>query len=111
MSLRGCFRADVGGSLPDDRGPAALVAPAGDEEAFAAHARSLLTDRVLRAVSVNRGLAHAAQFSWQRTARETLAVDDRALAAIEDSRQAANGGPDRKKPISTPPAGASDSFM
>ncbi len=63
-------------SLMEVAGDAALCVEAGDEAALA-HAIGLLaTQAALRDALRTRGLARAAQFSWQRTARETLAVYD-----------------------------------
>jgi glycosyltransferase involved in cell wall biosynthesis len=43
--------------------------------------RSVLSDAGLRAEMQERGLAHAATFSWQRAARETWEVYQRLLSA------------------------------
>jgi glycosyltransferase involved in cell wall biosynthesis len=66
-----CSRA---GSLEEVVADAALTADPDDAEALAWHASSVLTDATLRATLVSRGLAHAAKFSWDRTAEQMIAV-------------------------------------
>jgi glycosyltransferase involved in cell wall biosynthesis len=60
------------GSLPEIAGPAALLVEPRDERALAEAIRTLVLDPP--SDLVERGLAHAARFSWERTARETLRV-------------------------------------
>jgi glycosyltransferase involved in cell wall biosynthesis len=60
------------GSLDEIVGDAALTADPEDVDALAAHAGSVLGDGDLRARVVARGLAHAARFSWDRTALEMM---------------------------------------
>jgi glycosyltransferase involved in cell wall biosynthesis len=63
-----------GGSLPEVVGDAGYVIPPDDTRAFGA---AILTCIVEPAVSENlraRGLAQAKTFSWEKTARETVAV-------------------------------------
>ena len=66
-------------SLPEVVGDAALLFPPGDHEALAAALRRLLSDDGLRADLRARGPARAAGFTWERAARETLAVYCEAL--------------------------------
>jgi glycosyltransferase involved in cell wall biosynthesis len=66
-----CSRA---GSLDEIVGEAALTADPEDVEALAWHAGTALTDRKVRASLMERGLAHAARFSWDRTAAQMLGV-------------------------------------
>jgi glycosyltransferase involved in cell wall biosynthesis len=66
-----CSRA---GSLDEVVGDAALTADPEDVCALAWHVRSVLTDAALRDALVVRGLAHAAQFSWKRTASRLMDV-------------------------------------
>jgi glycosyltransferase involved in cell wall biosynthesis len=75
-----CSRA---GSLDDVVGDAALTADPENVEALTWHAGSLLGDEVLRRSLIERGLAHASRFSWERTARQLIGVyeDVRAKAA------------------------------
>jgi alpha-1,3-rhamnosyl/mannosyltransferase len=60
------------GSLPEIAGPAALLVEPRDERALADAIRTLILDPP--SDLIERGLAHAARFSWDRTARETLCV-------------------------------------
>lgn len=55
-------------------GDAALLVDPTDERAIAAALRQVLTDKELAADLRDRGRARAAQFSWERAARQTLAV-------------------------------------
>jgi len=68
-------------SLPEVAGDAALLFDPTDVDAIAAAIERLLTDDELRADLVQRGHAQAAEFSWERTARATLAAYDAALKA------------------------------
>lgn len=67
-------------AIPEVVGDAARLAPVGDDAALARAALDLLEDPALRAESVRRGHARAAQFSWERSARLTLDVYRRILA-------------------------------
>lgn len=62
------------GSLDEVVGDAALTADPADVDGLASHAGALLGDGDLRARVVARGLAHAARFSWDRTATEMIAA-------------------------------------
>ncbi|MFP4346152.1 MAG: glycosyltransferase family 4 protein [Anaerolineales bacterium] len=66
-----------GSSLPEVVGDAALLFDPTDEEALEEVLCRLLSDAELREDLRERGLRRAAQFSWERTARETLAVYER----------------------------------
>jgi len=66
-------------SLPELAGGAALLFDPHSTQAIAAAVSRLLDDAALRADLAARGRERAAAFSWQRTARETLAVYDHAL--------------------------------
>ena len=61
-------------SLPEVVGDAALTFDPHETAAIRAALRRLSTDAELRADLRARGLARAAEFSWQRAARETLEV-------------------------------------
>lgn len=61
-------------SLPEVVGGAALVFPAGDVAALARSLTVVVDDPALRHELRTRGLARAATFTWDRTARETIAV-------------------------------------
>lgn len=60
-------------------GPAALTVNPLDVSSIAAGLRRLYDDPSLRTDLRTRGLAHAATFTWERCARETLAVYRQAL--------------------------------
>jgi glycosyltransferase involved in cell wall biosynthesis len=62
------------GSLPEVVGDVGLLVEATDVEGIAAAAERLLTDAEVRADLRKRGLERARAFTWERTARETLAV-------------------------------------
>ncbi len=61
-------------SLPEVAGDAAVLVPPTDVEAIADGLLRLLEDAALRADLAERGRRQAASFSWERCARETLAV-------------------------------------
>jgi len=61
-------------SLPEVAGDAALLVPPTDVAAIAGGLTRLLGDAALRADLAARGLRRVAEFSWERCARETLAV-------------------------------------
>ena len=76
-------------SLPEVAGDAALMFDPYDERAIAAALETLLLqDEPTRARVRAHGLARAQQFSWQRTARETLASYARALGSPVPERMA-----------------------
>lgn len=62
------------GSLPEVVGDAGVLVEPTDIEQIADAAERLLTDAHLRADLRKRGLDRARTFTWERTARETLAV-------------------------------------
>jgi glycosyltransferase involved in cell wall biosynthesis len=61
-------------SLPEVTGGAAVLVSPTDSDAIAEGLTTLLEDAELRATLSARGLARSARFSWDRCARETLAV-------------------------------------
>ena len=61
-------------SLPEVVGDAALTVDPYDVEVIAEAMRQILTDADLREGMRQRGLERAKQFSWERTARETVDV-------------------------------------
>ncbi len=61
-------------------GDAALLVDPLDVDGLATAMRRLLSDETLQAGLRSRGLERAAGYSWQRTARETLAVYESLLA-------------------------------
>jgi len=66
--------ASDGGSLREVLGDAALLVPADDTGALGAALERVLTDPALAADLSRRGPLHAAAFTWERTARATLAA-------------------------------------
>ncbi|MDO7910185.1 glycosyltransferase family 1 protein [Pseudomonas sp. 22-AL-CL-001] len=68
-------------SLPEVAGDAALMCEAMDVEALTALLARGLEDDAWRAHAVPAGLAHAARFSWERCALETLNVYRRTVAS------------------------------
>ena len=71
------------GALPEVVGDAGIVVAPDDVAALATAADRLLCDDVLRAALRRRGLLRAAGFTWERVARETLAVYEGVLARRE----------------------------
>jgi glycosyltransferase involved in cell wall biosynthesis len=67
-------------SLPEIIDTAGLQVPADDSVALAEALLRVLTEPTTRETLVQRGFARAASFSWDRAARETLAVYAEALA-------------------------------
>ena len=61
-------------SLPEVIGDAGLLVAPGDTAALTAALRRLLTDATLAAQFRAHGPAHAAAFTWERTAAQTLAL-------------------------------------
>ncbi len=69
-------------SLPEVAGDAALLVNPLDETAIADGMRALIEDDSLREQLRKRGLKRAKQFTWETTARQTIAVYDRVAAEI-----------------------------
>jgi len=69
-------------AMPEVAGDAALFVPPRDAASVAAAIRRLFDDRALWHSMAERGLARAAEFSWDRTAEATAAV---LLAACSDA--------------------------
>jgi glycosyltransferase involved in cell wall biosynthesis len=67
-------------SLPEIAGDAALKVDPDDHEALAAALGRVLDDSGLRAALARRGLERARAFTWERTARQTLALYEAVLA-------------------------------
>lgn len=65
-------------ALPEVAGDAALLFDPHDVEAMRETMRKVLEDEALRAELVERGLERAKSFSWERCARETLRVLEKA---------------------------------
>ncbi len=73
-------------SLPEVAGDAAVFFEPADTQAIAAALEHVLSRPALRAELSERGLKRAAAFSWETTARETLAVYDAAVASFRSTR-------------------------
>ncbi|MFN3761989.1 MAG: glycosyltransferase, partial [Anaerolineae bacterium] len=67
-------------ALPEAAGDGALLVDPYDVEAIAEGLHRLLTDETIRETLRQRGLEHAAHFSWPRTAAETVTVYQEAIA-------------------------------
>jgi glycosyltransferase involved in cell wall biosynthesis len=67
-------------AMPEVAGDAALLFDPLSVEAIAGAIGHLLADPALRARLIERGRERAALFSWERTARETVATYERTLA-------------------------------
>ncbi len=68
------------GSMAEAAGSAGVFAEPTDVDALACALSSLIASPALRAERSASGRAHAATFTWERTAREVQAVYERALA-------------------------------
>jgi glycosyltransferase involved in cell wall biosynthesis len=75
-------------SLPEVAGDAALIFDPRDESAIAAAITRLLRDRQLAEDLRKRGRERVREFTWERTARATIASYRRALAAPARRRRA-----------------------
>jgi glycosyltransferase involved in cell wall biosynthesis len=70
----GCpIAASSAGAIPEVAGDAALLFSPDDISGMAAALLRLLEDKTLRQSLVDRGRKRVREFSWARTARETLA--------------------------------------
>ena len=67
------------GSLPEVAGDAALLVNPDGLDGLASAMERALEDQPLRAQMRSRGLAQAAHFSWEMTAKETLAIYHRLI--------------------------------
>lgn len=65
-------------SLPEVAGDAALLVDPHDVDAIADAMYRIITDEALRAELARRGLENVKRFSWEKCARETLAVLEQA---------------------------------
>lgn len=69
------------GALAEVTGDSAILVDPRDVDAIAGGIQRLVQDAGLRADLVRRGLLRARQFTWARTAAQTLQVYERAMAA------------------------------
>jgi glycosyltransferase involved in cell wall biosynthesis len=67
-------------SIPEITGDCALLVPPADQGALTAALRRLLNEPELHQELSRCGPARAGQFTWERTARRTLAVYEQVLA-------------------------------
>jgi glycosyltransferase involved in cell wall biosynthesis len=67
-------------SIPEVVGDAGLLCPPGDVESFASALRRLRDEDALAEDLRLRGLRRAAEFTWERTARELAAAIEEAAA-------------------------------
>ena len=67
-------------SLPEVVGDAGILVDSSDTGGWVEAMRKVLTDSALREEMVGKGLERARQFSWEKTARETLAVYQKVAA-------------------------------
>ena len=68
-------------SVPEVVGPAGVIVDELDVEQWTAAILSVLVDPCVHAELARKSLEHAATYSWQRTARETVAVFHAAVAS------------------------------
>ena len=79
----------TGGALREMAGKAAALVEPGDTAGLAAQMARLAADPALRASMREKGLAHAGNFQWRKTAQETLRVYAKAAKIpLNDSRSA-----------------------
>ena len=69
-------------SLPEVASDEAILVDPSDVAQIVDAMRLVLTQPALAAELRESGLARAAQFTWQRTARETIAVYERVLGGM-----------------------------
>ena len=62
------------GATAEVAGEAALLVDPYNVEEIAEAMYRILTDKTLRAALIKKGFKRASQFSWEKTARETLEV-------------------------------------
>ncbi|MEO8287846.1 MAG: glycosyltransferase family 1 protein [Chloroflexota bacterium] len=66
--------ASTASSVPEVAGDAAIMLDPTDASAWARAVQKIMEDQTLRADLSQRGLARAAEFTWEKCARQTLAV-------------------------------------
>jgi glycosyltransferase involved in cell wall biosynthesis len=77
------------GALPEVGGDAVLLAAPSDPAALAAAIERLLDDEAMVSVCVDRGIARAAEYTWDRTAATTMAAYARAMTRRAQAQGAA----------------------
>ena len=105
------------GSVPEVLGDAGVLVETGDWPAVADALAVLLASEERRASLRDRGLARAAGFSWEQTARRTLEVYGECLAGIRNSALRYSPRPAPKRAVQSAPrviqgerSGGSDVF-
>jgi glycosyltransferase involved in cell wall biosynthesis len=78
-------------SLAEIAGDAALTVSPGEAAELTRAMVQLASDEKLRHALAERGLARAQEFSWTRTARETLAVYERVAGSVKRAEQTVTG--------------------
>ncbi|MFQ6058834.1 MAG: glycosyltransferase family 4 protein [Anaerolineae bacterium] len=78
-------------SLPEVAGDAALLVDPLDVEGMAAAMERVLGDDELRAELIERGFERAKKFSWERCARQTLAVLEKAGGLLGGEEEGVRG--------------------
>ena len=69
-------------SLPEVAGGACIIADPDDHQKMASYMLQLLQDDVLRSSLIHKGIDRAAQFSWERCAKQTAQVYTSVLEGI-----------------------------
>ncbi|MEN6371579.1 MAG: glycosyltransferase family 1 protein [Armatimonadota bacterium] len=77
-------------SMPEVAGDAAVLVDPNDTEAISRGLLELLNDKKLREKMIRRGRERAAEFSWKRTANETVAVYE-SLISLPGAKTMAGG--------------------
>jgi glycosyltransferase involved in cell wall biosynthesis len=67
-------------SIPEVAGEAAFLVGEGNARAMGGAIIALLLQQSFRESLINQGLARATNFSWRKTAKETLAVYEKVMA-------------------------------
>lgn len=81
MTVGGVVICTNASTMPEVGGDAVLYFPPDDPAALAAQVRALLGDPALRGRLVQAGAIQSARYSWERSARGTLAAIDAGVAA------------------------------
>ncbi|MGB6420537.1 MAG: glycosyltransferase family 1 protein [Anaerolineales bacterium] len=68
-------------SMPEHVGDAGILIPPQDEKALTNALQKLINDSTLQEKLSSKGLERASQFTWKRTAQETIKVYNRVLTA------------------------------
>ena len=75
------------GALPEVCGDAALMVDPWSTNEMSEAIASVITDKALARCLADRGRARATRFTWDRTARETLAMYREVISAEAASRK------------------------